>query len=81
MSDDDCTCGPPFARVDDLVPDGAVPVRAIRILDSLNSDGKITTTYHIEGEEDERQVLAMLDTAHYLVAAPIIVSALGRDDL
>jgi hypothetical protein len=65
--------------IDDLVSEGgtAIPLRGIRIIDFLNQDGIVGTTWHIDGDEVQtREALAMLEIARLQVGANVVRESL-----
>lgn len=73
MPDDD------LARYNDQLDEGEVAVCGIRVVNYLDDEGRLCTTWHVDGDPATRDMLGMLEVARFQIGAQIVEQQLGDD--
>lgn len=54
-----------FDHIEDLLPEGATPLIAMRIVKYLNADGEGATNWHLDGNPTRQDTAGLLEIVKY----------------
>jgi hypothetical protein len=68
-----------LGRFNDMIEEGEVAVAGIRVANYLDDEGRLCTTWWVDGDPSTRDMLGMLEVARFQIGAQIVVQQMGDD--